>query len=347
MQYIRVFYSLTMSDTSVPFIIDARHPSSRMVAIETTALTKRFGEVLAVNDLNLRIEDGEIFGFLGPNGAGKSTTINMLLDFHRPTSGSATVLGYDSQKETDAIRKRVGVLPEGLELYERLTAREHLELCVRMKNADDTPESVLERVGLSDDGDRKTGGFSKGMRQRLSLGMALIGDPELIILDEPTSGLDPNGIQHFRELLREEAESGTTVFFSSHILSEVEAVCDRVGIMNNGELVALDSIDTLREHTGTGGEVEITVESVPDDLQLQSLDGVSNTTIEGNEIHTHCSSTDAKMSVIRYIDNNATITGIVVGEASLEELFNEYTDSRDGDRDGDSEEAKNKQEVIA
>lgn len=305
-----------------------------MVAIETTALTKRFDEVLAVDDLNLRIEDGEIFGFLGPNGAGKSTTINMLLDFHRPTSGSTTVLGYDSQDETDAIRERVGVLPEGLELYERLTAREHLELCVRMKDATDTPAAVLDRVGLSEDGDRKTGGFSKGMQQRLSLGMALIGDPDLIILDEPTSGLDPNGIQQFRELLREEADAGTTVFFSSHILSEVEAVCDRVGIMNHGELVALDSIDDLREHTGTGGTVELTVETVPENFGWvfdRKFDGVSNITTDDNEIHAHCETTDAKMNVIRHVDRNATITGLVVEEASLEDLFNEYTN---GGREG-------------
>lgn len=311
-----------------------------MVAIETTALTKRFGEVLAVDDLNLHVEDGEIFGFLGPNGAGKSTTINMLLDFHRPTSGSATVLGYDAQEETDAIRERVGVLPEGLELYERLTAREHLELCVRMKDAADSPAAVLDRVGLSEDGDRKTGGFSKGMQQRLSLGMALIGDPDLIILDEPTSGLDPNGIQQFRELLRAEADAGTTVFFSSHILSEVEAVCDRVGIMNHGELVALDSIDNLREHTGTGGAVDCTVETIPDDLRLRALDEVSDITIDGTEIHAHCATTDAKMNVIRRIDRNATITGIAVEEASLEDLFNEYTDGSQESPDEDAEEEK-------
>lgn len=314
-----------------------------MVAIETTDLTKRFGDVTAVGGLDLQIDEGEIFGFLGPNGAGKSTTINMLLDFHRPTSGSATVLGYDAQEETDTIRNRVGVLPEGLELYDRLTAREHLELCVQMKDAADDPDAVLDRVGLGNDGDRAVNGFSKGMSQRLALGMALIDSPALIILDEPTSGLDPNGIQEFRELLRAEAESGTTVFFSSHVLSEVEAVCDRVGIMSEGELVALDTIDSLREHAGSGGTVELTVESVPEELALEGFDGITDITIDGTEIRIVCTTTDAKMSVIRHVDRVATITGIVVEETSLEDLFNEYTN---GGRET-PEETTRMPEVIA
>lgn len=314
-----------------------------MVAIETTALTKHFGDVTAVESLDLQIEEGEIFGFLGPNGAGKSTTINMLLDFHRPTSGSATVLGHDAHAETDAIRRRVGVLPEGLELYGRLTAREHLDLCVRMKDADDDPDAVLDRVGLDDDGDRAVSGFSKGMAQRLALGMALIGSPDLIILDEPTSGLDPNGIQEFRELLRSEAESGTTVFFSSHVLSEVEAVCDRVGIMNEGTLVALDTIDNLRNHAGSGGTVELTLESVPEELSSRQFDGVSEITIDGTELRAVCRSAQAKINVIRHVDRMSTVTGIVVEEASLEDLFNKYTN---GGRE-ESEETKQSPEVIA
>lgn len=314
-----------------------------MVAIETTALTKRFGDVTAVESLDLQIEEGEIFGFLGPNGAGKSTTINMLLDFHRPTSGSATVLGHDAQAETDAIRRRVGVLPEGLELYGRLTAREHLNLCVRMKDAADDPDAVLDRVGLDDDGDRAVSGFSKGMAQRLALGMSLIGSPDLIILDEPTSGLDPNGIQEFRELLRSEAESGTTVFFSSHVLSEVEAVCDRVGIMNEGTLVALDTIDNLRDLAGSGGTVDLTLESVPEGLALEQIEGVTDVTIDGTDLRVVCRSTQAKINVIRRVDTQSTVTEMVVKEPSLEDLFNKYTN---GGRE-ESEETKQSPEVIA
>ncbi|WP_435358371.1 ABC transporter ATP-binding protein [Haloarchaeobius sp. DFWS5] len=319
-----------------------------MPAIETTALTKRFGEdVLAVDSLDLRVEEGEIFGFLGPNGAGKSTTINMLLDFHRPTAGTATVLGMDAQEQIDDIRQRVGVLPEGLELYERLTAREHLELCIEMKDAHDTVDEMLGRVGLSDATDRKVGGFSKGMQQRLALGMALVGDPDLIILDEPSSGLDPNGIQHMRELLRDEAASGTTVFFSSHILSEVEAVCDRVGIMAQGELVTVDSIDNLRERSGDAGDVELTVEHVPDDLGLKVMDDVSNVRVEDDEIHAYCHSGEAKMNMIRHVDRSTTVTNVVATETSLEELFNKYTGGgRDG-LDDDARELAEEKEVAA
>ncbi|MFD1645454.1 ABC transporter ATP-binding protein [Haloarchaeobius litoreus] len=308
-----------------------------MAAIETNALTKRFGDVLAVDELDLTVREGEIFGFLGPNGAGKSTTINMLLDFHRPSSGSATVLGFDAQEEIAEIRKRVGVLPEGLELYDRITAREHLELCVEMKDAADEPMDVLERVGLSEEADRKAGGFSTGMSQRLALGMALVGDPDLIILDEPSSGLDPNGIQHMRELLRDEAADGTTVFFSSHILSEVEAVCDRVGIMSKGELVTVDTIDNLRERSGDAGEVELTVETVPDDLGLQVMDDVSDVEVDGDEIRAYCRNGTAKMNVIRHVDRTTTITNVVATETSLEELFNKYTG---GGRDGLDEDAR-------
>jgi len=139
-----------------------------MAAIQTTGLTKRYGKsILAVDDLDLTVEEGEVFGFLGPNGAGKSTTINMLLDFVRPTEGSATVLGLDAQADTDEIRHRIGVLPEGASVYDRLTAREHLEWVIDTKDVDDDPDALLEKVGLtSDDGDRPAGDYSKGMAQR-------------------------------------------------------------------------------------------------------------------------------------------------------------------------------------
>ncbi|WP_394739193.1 ABC transporter ATP-binding protein [Natronococcus roseus] len=300
-----------------------------MPAIETTALTKRYGEdVLAVDDLDLTVEEGEIFGFLGPNGAGKSTTINMLLDFVRPTSGSATVLGYDAQDDPGSIRDRIGVLPEGATLYERLTAREHVEWVADTKGVETDVDATLERVGILADADRPAGGFSKGMRQRLGLGMALIGDPDLLVLDEPSSGLDPTGIQEMRELLRAEADDGTTVFFSSHILSEVEAVCDRVGIMNGGRLVALDSIEALREEA-TGGatiELELATPADPDDLGLGSVAGVSRSAVEGQTVTAVCEDPTVKVDVVRHLDGRATVTDIISTDTSLEELFNRYTD---------------------
>jgi len=185
-----------------------------MAAIETSNLTKRFGDEVAVDGLDLVVEHGEVFGFLGPNGAGKSTTINMILDFVRPTAGRASVLGMDARAESQAIRSRIGVLAEGLDLYGRLTGRRHLELAIDWTGSDDTPEALLDRVGLDvEDAERRTKHYSTGMKQRLALAMALTGDPDLLVLDEPSSGLDPNGIRRMRELLRSAADDGTTVFF--------------------------------------------------------------------------------------------------------------------------------------
>ena len=209
-----------------------------MTAIELDDVHKSFGDVRALRGVDLEVEEGEVFGFLGPNGAGKSTTINILLDFVRPDQGDVRVLDQDAGESTVAVRERTGVLPEGFDLYKRLTAREHLRFAIESKDSDQKPYPLLERVGLEDAIDRKAGGFSTGMRQRLALAMALVGDPELLILDEPTSGLDPNGARELREIVEAEAADGTTVFFSSHILGQVEAVCDRVGIIRDGELVA-------------------------------------------------------------------------------------------------------------
>ncbi|OAQ51600.1 hypothetical protein HTG_16210 [Natrinema mahii] len=298
-----------------------------MTAIRTNSLTKRYGDsVLAVDDLDLTVEDGEVFGFLGPNGAGKSTTINMLLDFVRPTEGSATVLGLDAQSETDEIRHRIGVLPEGATLYDRLTAREHLEWVIDTKGTDDDPDAILERVGLSPaDGDRPAGGYSKGMAQRLGFGMALVGDPDLLILDEPSSGLDPTGMQEMREIIADEADRGTSVFFSSHILGEVEAVCDRIGIMNEGRLVATGTLDDLQGELDLGAPISLEVESVPENLALEGLDGVRSVTVEDGTITATCAEPSVKVDVVRHVADATTVRDIVSEDVSLEQLFNTYT----------------------
>ena len=176
-----------------------------MAAIELDGVEKSFGDVRALRGVDLEVEDGEIFGFLGPNGAGKSTTINILLDFVRPDAGSVRVLGRDAREESVAVRERTGVLPEGFDVYDRLTAREHVAFAIDSKGADVDPYPILERVGLEDAAGRKAGGFSTGMRQRLALAMALVGDPELLILDEPSSGLAPKGSRELREIVEREA----------------------------------------------------------------------------------------------------------------------------------------------
>jgi ABC-2 type transport system ATP-binding protein len=295
-------------------------------AINITGLTKQFGDVVAVRNVDLAIEEGEIFGFLGPNGAGKSTTINVLLDFIRPTDGTVRVLGRDAQAESQAVRERTGVLPEGYDVYDRLTGRQHLEFAIESKNADDDPEQLLERVGIPEAIDRKAGGYSKGMAQRLVLAMALVGEPDLLILDEPTTGLDPNGAREMREIIREERDRGATIFFSSHILEQVEAVCDRVGILREGEIVAVDTIENLRASVGSGSTLTVRVDRVTDAAVEAARDvpGVSNVRADGDALTMQTDG--SKTDVLDAIESTgAEVSDFSTEEASLEELFAAYT----------------------
>ena len=303
-----------------------------MPAIQTDGLTKRYGhDVYAVSDLSLTVEEGEVFGFLGPNGAGKSTTIDMLMDFVRPTSGSATILGYDAQDEAEEIHERVGILPDGYSLYHRLSGRKHIEYAINLKKSDDDPDEILERVGLdADAAARPAGTYSKGMGQRLALGMALVGDPDLLILDEPSSGLDPDGIRDIRELARSHADDGGTVFFSSHILSQVEAVCDRVGILSRGRLVAVDSIDGLRDAVGTGASIVLAVDAAPTDVDLTSIPGIADVTVTDGLVRATCTEPSSKVEFIdRVRAGGSAILDIETHEASLEDLFSAYTHPTD------------------
>jgi len=300
-------------------------------AVDVSGVTKEYGDVTALRNLDLTVETGEIYGFLGPNGAGKSTTIDILLDFVRPTTGSATVLGRDVRRDSLAIRQRTGVLPEGFHVYDRLTGRQHIQFAIQSKGVTDDPDAILERVNIADAADRKAGGFSKGMKQRLALGMALVGDPELLILDEPSTGLDPNGAREMRSVIREENERGATVFFSSHILEQVEAVCDRVGILREGELVAEDSIEGLREAAGTGATLRVTVDAVTDDAvaAVEALPGVTDVRTSGTTI-TVSTTDSAKTEVLDAIETaGASVEDFSTEETSLEELFATYTQ---GDR---------------
>ncbi len=300
-----------------------------MTAIRTENLTKRYGDVLAVAGLDLVVEEGEVFGFLGPNGAGKSTTIELLLDYARPTDGEARVLGLDPRSDSRELLRRTGVLPEGVGLYERLTGREHLGIAIEAMEADDDPDAVLERVGLEpEDAGRRAGEYSRGMAKRLALAVALVGDPDLLVLDEPASGLDPLGVRRMRELVHEEAARGTTVFFSSHVLDQVEAICDRVGILSGGRLVAVDTIDGLREAEGTGATVTLRLDGPPSRLasELRGMEGVADAEITGHALCVHCTDPRAKARVIARAERSAaTVRDLTVEEPSLESLFADRT----------------------
>jgi ABC-2 type transport system ATP-binding protein len=306
-----------------------------MSAIELRGLTKRYGDVTALDDVSLSVEEGEVFGFLGPNGAGKSTTIDVLLDFVRPTAGSATVLGHDSRTDSLAVRERVGVLPDGFHLYDRLSARQHVEFAVASKGSDEDVKALLERVGIADAIDRKAGGFSKGMRQRLVLAMALAGEPDVLILDEPTSGLDPNGAREMRDIIRAERDRGATVFFSSHVLEQVEAVCDRVAILRDGRIVAVDTIDALRGALGTDARLTLTVDGITDELveAVTRVHGVASVRVDGDQTLSVACDDEAKTAVLGAVDvAGGTLVDFDTEDVSLEELFAAYT--RDASDDG-------------
>jgi len=301
-----------------------------MAAIEAQNLTKRYGTLTAVDRVDLSVEEGEIFGFLGPNGAGKSTMINMLLDFARPTDGQVEVFGMDCQRQSVAVRERMGVLPEGYEVYGPLTGRQHIQFAMESKRADGDPMDILDRVGIADAADRPAGDYSKGMAQRLVLGMALVGEPDLLLLDEPTTGLDPNGAKAMREILTAENERGATIFFSSHILEQVEAICDRVGILSDGEVVAVDTIQGLRSAAKSGTKLLIAVDDLDAvDLDtIEAVDGVDSAWIDDDRLAVNCTSA-AKIDVLVALnDGGADVLDFTVEEPSLEDLFVEYTGGR-------------------
>ncbi|UTF54970.1 ABC transporter ATP-binding protein [Natronosalvus rutilus] len=324
-----------------------------MTTIALHDVAKRYGDVTALAGIDLEVESGEVFGFLGPNGAGKSTTIDILLRYTYPSSGRVEVLGHDVTSDPVAVRERTGILPEGYAPFETMTGRQHLEYAIAANDADDDPDVLLERVDVAHAADRKAIGYSKGMTQRLGLAMALVGEPELLILDEPSTGLDPHGVRLMRQIVREERDRGATVFFSSHILEQVEAVADRVGILRQGSLIAVDTIDGLRSANEGDGELVVELETAdgvrervaggetaagsnppagaqvglePVVAAVDSLAGVSAVRRDGDALVVACA-TEAKLDVLDTIrEQGATIIDFSTAETSLEELFVSYTE---------------------
>lgn len=221
-------------------------------AIEAINLTRRFGKKTAVDQLNLRVNEGEFFGFLGPNGAGKSTTIHMLVGLLRPTTGTSRINGLDIWQDGLAAKKQLGVLPEGLNLYERLTAREFIAFAGAMYGLDkkaitERSESLLALLDLDGEANKLIVDYSHGMRKKTALAAALIHAPKVLFLDEPFEGVDAVSGRVIRNVLQQLRARGTTIFFSSHILEVVERLCTRVGVIANGRLVAEGTMNELRQ----------------------------------------------------------------------------------------------------
>lgn len=223
--------------------------------IETAELTKRYGQQVAVNHLTLRVSEGEIFGFLGPNGAGKTTTILMLLGLSEPTSGTARVCGIDPTRDPIRVKRLVGYLPENVGFYDDMTGFDNLKFVARLNGLRDGEarpriDAALGQVGLADEGRKRVGAYSRGMRQRLGIAEVLLKEPRVVFLDEPTMGLDPDGTQRMLEMIQSlSRDRGITVFFSSHLLDQVQRISDRVGIMLKGTLVAAGPIHELAKQS--------------------------------------------------------------------------------------------------
>jgi ABC-2 type transport system ATP-binding protein len=308
-----------------------------VAAITTRGLSKIYGgghrprigatRVRALEDLDLEVRDGEIFGFLGPNGAGKSTFIRLLLGFLHPTSGDASVLGLDTATQSLEIRRRTGYLPGGIALYDSLTGEGTLDYLNELYGRPPSRrQELLDRLEMSHATLRRpVRDYSRGMRQKIGIIQALQHDPELAILDEPTEGLDPLMQRAFYDILDDLRKAGRTIFFSSHVLSEVERVCTRVAIIRAGRLVALQEVATLLEHRKRHVEIRLAPDAEAPDLagvpginNVQRRDGVITAQLEG------------EVGPFLRAIANASVVDLTIEPAHLEEAFLEFYESDDG-----------------
>ena len=295
------------------------------VVLRTVGLSKRYGRLLALQDMNLEVRRGQVYGFLGPNGAGKTTTIALILGLIAPSDGHVEMFGLDTRTHLSEALRRTGAVLEGQAYYPLLSARDNLRVWsalaagVTAKRIDE----VLELVGLLDRSGDKMRTYSQGMKQRLALAAALLHEPELIVLDEPTNGLDPAGIREFRELIRELAQMGKTVFVSSHLLGEVEQMCDDVGIVKEGRLLTQESVTTLRRR----GEALEVVVTDPDRAVplLEALDWVAAVTRQDNRLVVEAPRERAAALSRALAEQQIYLYELRPRESSLEEFFLEVT----------------------
>src|SRR5579884_298485 len=292
-----------------------------MRAIETSGLTKDYGAGRGLFDLDLQVEQGEVFGYLGPNGAGKSTTIRVLMDLARATRGTALVFGLDSRADSVAVKRRTGYLPGELPDFGGLRGSEVVAYVGGLRGGVDGQRvrDICERFGL--DLGQRYREYSRGTKQKLGIVLACMHRPDLLILDEPTSGLDPLNQQAFYDLLREDAEQGATVFLSSHILSEVQRVCDRVGIIREGRLVAVDRLQELHHLRVHRVEIEFDGDAPPLP-RIAAAAGVSNARYDGAG-HLLCDVQGSFAGLMRALAGGSVVN-LTSTEPTLEELFLTY-----------------------
>ncbi|KKN18586.1 hypothetical protein LCGC14_0954310 [marine sediment metagenome] len=296
--------------------------------IRTQNLLKKYNEFKAVDNLSLEVKEGEIYGFLGPNGAGKTTTILMLLGILKPTQGEVYLFGQNITKDFLSIKKKMGVVSEKQYLYKEMTAGEYLNFFADLygvKNRKKKIDQLLEAVNLLEVRNRKLGAFSRGMQQKLGFARALLHDPQLLLLDEPVSGLDPTGIKQIRDLIEQENKKGRTIFISSHLLSEVERLCGKVGIINKGRLLAEDTMDNLRKRLTDAVELEIELTEAKKEIidTLAAFDFIKGLKREENLLTIKVKADkDYRAQISEAISQQGgVVLGIKKKEMSLEEAF--------------------------
>ena len=291
--------------------------------IRTQQLSKRYGERFALKSLDLELREGDVLGYLGPNGAGKTTTIRLLLGLIAPTSGSATLFGLDAQRDVTAVHQRLAYVPGDVNLWPSLTGLETLALLGRVHGRVDTAyrDQLIERLDF--DPTKKVRAYSKGNRQKISLIAALMTRAQLLILDEPTSGLDPLMEKVFRDCIFEARQNSQTVFLSSHILSEVEALCDRVAILREGELLEQGTLVELRHLSAL--DVDATFDGPPPDVS--AVPGVLSSEVEGQHLRCQVSGPLAPLLSVLV---EAGVRELLSSKPSLEELFLSHYGPREG-----------------
>jgi len=307
---------------------DALATDSDLV-IETRALTKRYGDaIVAVDDLHLCVRRGEVYGFLGPNGAGKTTTLRMLLGLVRPTSGQAAVLGAPPGSPQGLAR--IGAMVEAPAFYPYLSGRDNLRVLARYAGVGgDRVEEVLAEVRLSDRAADRSASYSLGMKQRLGVAAALLKDPELLILDEPTNGLDPAGMADMRELIRSLGTGRRTVVLSSHLMGEVEHVCDRVGVIRDGALIAEGTVDELRGRAGLRVRAEPLAQAA---RLIRALPGVDGVASADGALDVAVDTAQAAAINRALVQAGIAVSELYAQTASLEDVFLELTGSAEEER---------------
>lgn len=292
--------------------------------VETKKLSKNFKDFKAVDNIDMRVEEGRIYGFLGPNGAGKSTTIRMLLGLMKESQGEIKIFGLDIHKNREKILRKVGALVESPSYYGHLTAYENLEIVRRILKLDKSSiDEVLELVKLSNVRDKKVNQFSLGMKQRLGIAQALIGKPKLLILDEPTNGLDPSGIIEIRELIKSLPRTlGITVIISSHILSEIELIADEVGVINKGKLIYQGHIKDLKKSSSRKIAIEVDKEEECYDLLVKKAYRVEE---DGNRLLVRGKGLTPGRLCTELVMTGFEVSYLCEEEKSLENIFLELT----------------------